>query len=72
VVTIGCVFVLGIVGGIIAAVYDPNPGKGAEYGGILGSLGAIPGFFLTLKWVLNRRLGSFTLHVRFHRAMRKK
>ena len=68
---IGFGFVLGIFGGIIAALLDPGSGKGAEYGGALGSLGAIPAFFLALKWVLNRRTGSFTLFAKFHPSKRK-
>ena len=64
--------VLGLVGGIIAVLFDPGPGQGAEYGGTLGSLGALPAFFLTLKWVLNRRTGSITLFVKSHNDGKKK
>jgi hypothetical protein len=69
---IPCALVLGLFGGVIAALFDPGPGKGAEYAGALGSLGAIPAFFLTLKWVLNRRTGSITLFVKSHHDGKKK
>jgi hypothetical protein len=44
---------LGFVGGVVAAFVAP--GKGGEYGAVLGQLGMLPASILALRWVLPDR-----------------
>ena len=65
-ISVPCGLALGAIGALVAFFFDSEPGTGAKYAGMLGSLAGIPAFFLTLKWLLNKRIGNFTLHVKFH------